>query len=614
MSGRHLVVRVPPKGAADLSKDNFLNSFLAGLGADTFFREHYTRKCVAFVGGGAPRVERLVSILANGEVAALAKQTASETISCWLRVGGSHGPQLDTVRVADAASALTLHGAGASLYFRSSEEAAAAIIPTLARELGAGPFGFFSPSMTEAQGEIEVFCSKTGHTTDWHFDFQQNFTVQVSGSKRWKVKRSGITSPVRGATPHYKTSSALVEEQLKLHGLATPDFEFKPDASYFDDAEEVTLNAGDLFYFPAGCWHRVECTGDGVSVNMSMVGTTYADLGASAVRTALWREPAWREAISLRGDCGMGSASSSAGSTSVASHYPSLFPAVAYCREDGASARAASDMASVYCRMARMREVVRARLDAALRPELLIPPAAFLMNRLRAVEDEEEEEQEAEVQPKSRKRARPGNEPAQSKKRSARMAEVEEEASTLDRCAGEGIVVSVRDRNELTLDCTGREQLFAGDTALSKAVAIVWSPLACWTSCSAVAALGSKDEAEEEEGSEEEEEALETDEFATIAVHVSFGGPELVDSLCVRLILPKAELAIVRRLAALQGGSASGQSADTTRGESWAQWVAALKAGGKKGAVKGDTRSPEQRADALARSLLFSGAAFVAEW
>lgn len=31
------------------------------------------------------------------------------------------------------------------------------------------------------RGEIEVFLSRSGHTTDWHFDFMENFTMQLKG-------------------------------------------------------------------------------------------------------------------------------------------------------------------------------------------------------------------------------------------------------------------------------------------------------------------------------------------------------------------------------------------------------------------------------------------------
>ena len=46
-------------------------------------------------------------------------------------------------------------------------------------------FGAFLPGTTDFKkdkigdvlGEIEIFYAKNGHYTDWHTDFQENFTV-----------------------------------------------------------------------------------------------------------------------------------------------------------------------------------------------------------------------------------------------------------------------------------------------------------------------------------------------------------------------------------------------------------------------------------------------------
>lgn len=46
-------------------------------------------------------------------------------------------------------------------------------------------FGGYYPANTPGlgegalKGEIETFISRKGHVTDWHFDFMENFTVQV---------------------------------------------------------------------------------------------------------------------------------------------------------------------------------------------------------------------------------------------------------------------------------------------------------------------------------------------------------------------------------------------------------------------------------------------------
>jgi hypothetical protein len=40
------------------------------------------------------------------------------------------------------------------------------------------------------RSEIETFVSRRGHVTDWHFDFQQNFALQLAGRKRWRLASS----------------------------------------------------------------------------------------------------------------------------------------------------------------------------------------------------------------------------------------------------------------------------------------------------------------------------------------------------------------------------------------------------------------------------------------
>ena len=64
---------------------------------------------------------------------------------------------------------------------------------------------------------------------------------------------------------------------------------------HFDhEHESVTLEPGDVLYHPAGAWHCVECEGTGLSLNISLVLSTRADLVADALRQILWRDPAWR--------------------------------------------------------------------------------------------------------------------------------------------------------------------------------------------------------------------------------------------------------------------------------------------------------------------------------
>ncbi|RHY81882.1 hypothetical protein DYB26_011340 [Aphanomyces astaci] len=157
--------------------------------------------------------------------------------------------------------------------------------------------GFTATSVHgETQGEIELFCAKQGHVTDWHFDFMENFTVQVAGTKTWKLQPGNVAYPVRGCTPHYKTQE-VVEQQLKVHRLADPSFQYHPT---FDNVSEVTLSPGSVLYFPAGMWHRVECTEDSISMNLSMFPTPHADVVVDALRQVLLQSDKWRRGVSYQ--------------------------------------------------------------------------------------------------------------------------------------------------------------------------------------------------------------------------------------------------------------------------------------------------------------------------
>ncbi len=47
-------------------------------------------------------------------------------------------------------------------------------------------FGAYFASDGKTMGEIETFFSKKGNLTDYHIDFQENFTLQIKGSKIWR--------------------------------------------------------------------------------------------------------------------------------------------------------------------------------------------------------------------------------------------------------------------------------------------------------------------------------------------------------------------------------------------------------------------------------------------
>jgi hypothetical protein len=247
-------------------------------------------------------------------------------------------PTLNSITVDDPNQAYLLYLSGHSLYCRASSELEHQVITRALRSLGIGVCA--SGNDRFQRGEIETFFTKRGHTTDFHSDFQENMTIQLSGRKKWIFQSSGSIHPIRGCTPHFNASAQgvdVAEMQVKTHRLCDPHFaadHYKRTAETAtavhesatqrealssvgkengkkskhginpkvdaDLAEyEVILSAGDVLYHPAGIWHRVECLEDSISINISLIGTSYADIVCSGLQQLLWENPQWRRPVQV---------------------------------------------------------------------------------------------------------------------------------------------------------------------------------------------------------------------------------------------------------------------------------------------------------------------------
>lgn len=272
-----------------------------------FFATHWRRKALAVVPRSSPAARRaaevrlgpITSELFDLDLDELLANTASERIFAWMResaaVGGASPPAngatdgvpLRSFEVESASAAAAVHACGGSLYFRAPPSFCEEWVAEASAQLGLGP-GARHPS-GELRGEVELFASRAGHVTDWHFDFMENITFQLRGSKTWRLHGGGpdlISEPARGATPHYARAGNL-EQQLRVHRLQAASFALDgaATAALAAGAESVTLTAGSVLYFPAGMWHRVECgDDDSLSLNLSLIGLAYAELVGDASR------------------------------------------------------------------------------------------------------------------------------------------------------------------------------------------------------------------------------------------------------------------------------------------------------------------------------------------
>ena len=232
----------------------------------------------------------------------LLRDTPSEQISVWLSspTGGN-----ESFKTADAEAAEKCYRSGGSLYFRAPAQAADLLVTALSQQVGLSFGALYADGAPRS--EVETFASRAGNVTNWHFDFMENFTLQLSGRKTWRLKQSSVDVPVRGCTPQWGTAGAAVasaaEQQAKVHtqhARGSGGFEPVPPSDFWDDAVEVTVEAGSVLYVPAGMWHRVECVEDSLSINISLMGQAWADLVADAVRQRLLTHTAGRAPICMR--------------------------------------------------------------------------------------------------------------------------------------------------------------------------------------------------------------------------------------------------------------------------------------------------------------------------
>jgi hypothetical protein len=219
----------PAVGTFDGERCPLLAQLCYPLTPDKFLRRHWRRKSLV-VRGRSKRFAALVQERLHGlSLPRLLRDSPSEEVSVWLARKGGGGNE--SIKVADRDAALACHRSGGSLYFRAPAELSDMLVTALSQQVGLS-FGALYPEGAP-RSEVETFVSRAGHVTDWHFDFMENFTLQLSGVKRWRLKPSDVAVPVRGCTPMWGAGSAAVraaaEQQAKLHAQHTHGtFQMRP--------------------------------------------------------------------------------------------------------------------------------------------------------------------------------------------------------------------------------------------------------------------------------------------------------------------------------------------------------------------------------------------------
>lgn len=217
-------VEMTKNGSPDINEATVsLENWVHPVPPSEFMRGIFRKRALCVHSGkdGPRRVQRLIGESLGGlDVGALLDGTASERVFIWVGDRKSAPPKDSTVAPAplksvdleDGSAAATLHAAGHSAYCRAPIGVEHSLVGAMLRDtgMGMGCYDLAAPGAHDlARGEVEMFFGRTGHVTDWHYDFQENFTVQLSGSKRWLFARSPIEHPVRGHTPHYDRFASI---------------------------------------------------------------------------------------------------------------------------------------------------------------------------------------------------------------------------------------------------------------------------------------------------------------------------------------------------------------------------------------------------------------------
>lgn len=248
---------------------------LAPLDAGTFRRLHWTK--LPWL--DPPRPERLAlfaETFASFEVDELLREHTGD-VRVWLQTPVGTQKSIDL----PPARALDLHACGLTLY-AVGHPRLESLATTLARLLGSDPRG--------ADGSI--FANRGGVGTPMHFDANENFTIQLTGRKRWHVAANdAVDAPLDNWVSRTQVGPTLRRSTAQCLDRCLP-----AATTTYD------LEPGSLLYLPRGYWHATEALDEAnTSINVSLRPTTWYDLGMRALGSILIGDRRWRQTVPSAG-------------------------------------------------------------------------------------------------------------------------------------------------------------------------------------------------------------------------------------------------------------------------------------------------------------------------
>jgi 50S ribosomal protein L16 3-hydroxylase len=223
--------------------------------------------------GTASLTDRLRAILGSFDLAHLLGLAADATVM------GYVGGLTDRRENVAAAQALELYDRGYTLYFTLSRSPVLnELAATVARDAG----------ISTLSSWCSVFASKTsGGGLKTHFDNNENFTVQLSGTKVWTLWPGTVDRPIHCCR---RDEPLIVPDSGMYMDARARSAELGP-------GEEVVMSPGSILYHPRGSWHATSASSESISLNICLEPMTWYDvlLGAAAAR--LVSSPALRATV-----------------------------------------------------------------------------------------------------------------------------------------------------------------------------------------------------------------------------------------------------------------------------------------------------------------------------
>jgi len=247
-----------------------MRRLLAPIGVERFFAEHWQTR-MALLPLAADDLEFIRKTVGALDPARLAG-AAREGSQAWL----ANEFVAHSVFPVDPSNAARFHAIGATLYFINVP------LPALTDKL-ADFLGAPRPKVIAS-----LFFTPAGSGAVPHFDKNENFTIQLTGAKRWQV---GETPMVACAPDGYTLGSSTITQALAplLAGAERP-----PERT-------VELKPGTLLYVPRGTVHHTGAGEPSWSLNLSYSPSMWLDLLRVGLRERLAASSSWRGIVTGAG-------------------------------------------------------------------------------------------------------------------------------------------------------------------------------------------------------------------------------------------------------------------------------------------------------------------------